>query len=201
MSHAPPLPPFLDPGDLRADAQAQQRREAAPHSPMAPHLGDRCGAAVLAAVEQYADLEPDVLARIVAYPVVALAGAGFDLADLDEGPERLQRLLHERLPGLGWQVPGDLAGPLGKYLILHTSLAAPPNQAVPEPMALEVYAACVSVDGVALDSTEGQAWYRRFVARDTRRSSAHALGTLRFEVRAATYANISYPSLQVPFYL
>lgn len=206
MPVAVPLPPpFLDPLALRADAEAQQRRAQGPCSArvtgLAAALGARCDTAVLRAVEQHADLEPEVLACIVAYPVTTLLGASFELVELDDGAAQLQALLVEALPGHDWQVPTDLAGPLSKYLMLHTSLAAPPNEAVPEPMALELYAACVAVDGVALESAEGQAWYRRFVARDPRRSTLHALGRLRFEVRAATYANISYPGLGVPFYL
>lgn len=197
----PTLPPELDADALRADANAQYRRSEAPHSPLARHLGLRCSLETLAAVQQHADLAPDVLARIVAYPVTPLLGTGFDVVDLGDTADRLHRLLCEHLPEVDWQVPGNLAGPLGKYLIVHTSLAAPPNTAVPEPMALELYAACVSVDGVSLDTPDGRAWYHGFIAHDARRFSPRALGTLHFEVRAATYANISYPGLQVPFYL
>jgi hypothetical protein len=201
MPDAWPQPPYLDPDALAADAATSLRRDAAPRSPLAGWLGERVPPERLAAVEQHADLDPAVLARIRAYPVTPLLGATFEVADLDDTAARLQALLHERLPGIDWQVPDSLAGPLGKYLIVHTSLAAPPNEAVPEPMALELYAACVAVDGVPLDSAEGQAWYQRFIARDPRRSSTHALGRLRFELRAATCANVSYPGLQVPFYL
>jgi hypothetical protein len=196
----PPLPPFLDPDALRDDAAAQQARALPPQAAVAGQIGERVDEATLAAVEQHADLAPEVLARIAAWPLPALLGATLELVNLGEAAAALQQLLRSRVPGIDWQVPDDLGGPLARYLMLHTSLAAPPNEAVPEPMALEVYAACVSVDGVRLDTSEGEAWYRGFLAREARHS-LHALGRLRFEVRAATWSNVSYPGVGVPFYL
>lgn len=198
---APP-PPFLDPEALRADAEARQRRDQPPRSPLAALLGGRVDAATLGGIEQHADLPPEVLHRIAAWPVMPLLGATLELVDLEEAASGLHRLLCTHAPGVAWQVPDDLAGPLHKYLILHTSLAAASNDTVPEPMALEVYAACVSVDGVRLDSAEGDTWRREVLARDTRHGGGlHALGRLRFELRAATWANVSYPGVGVPFYL
>lgn len=198
----PPLPLFLDPATLRDDAAADRGRALPPQAPpLAGLLGERIDATTLAAVEQHADLEPEVLGRITAWPLPALLGTALELVDLSDAAEALQQLLRQRVPGVDWQVPGDLDGPLARYLMLHTSLAAPPNDAVPEPMALEVYAACVSVDGVRLDSPEGEAWHRGFLAREARHGALRALGRLRFEVRAATWANVSYPGVGVPFYL
>lgn len=195
------LPPFLDPETLPDDGHTLQRRTLAPQAPIVQHLGARFERAQLAAVEQHADLSDEVLAHIAAWPVTTLHGATLELVDLTEAAIGLQRLLRACVPEVAWEVPDDLAGPLGKYLVLHTSLAAPPNEAVPEAMALEVHATCVSVDGVRLETAEGQAWYREFLARDTRHGALHALGRLRFEVRAATWANVSYPGIGVPFYL
>lgn len=197
----PLLPPFLDPDTLRDDATAQRGRALVPQAPIAARLGERVDEATLASVEQHADLPPEVIERIVAWPLPALLGATLELVDLRDAARALQQLLRERLPEIDWQVPDDLDGPLARYLMLHTSLAAPPNDAVPEPMALEVYAPCVSVDGVRLDTPEGEAWYRGFLAREARHGGLHALGRLRFEVRAATWSNISYPGVGVPFYL
>lgn len=197
----PTLPPYLDPAFLRDDAESTQRRAQAPRSPIAGHLGARYPAAEIAAVEQLADLDPPALDHIVAFPVSSLIGVTFDVVDFDAAGDMLQQVLHAHLPGFDWQVPPDWRGPLAKYLILHTSLAAPPNDAVPEPMALEVHAGAVAVDGVPLQSAEGEAWYQGFLMRDSRHGTLHALGTVRLRIRAATYANISYPGIGVPFYL
>lgn len=195
------LPPFLDAACLSATAAVQARRALAPRGALAGRLGERHDVQALEQVEPLSDLEPAERERIVAFPVPALVGATFELVDLDEAGDRLQALLHERLPGFDWQVPPDWRGPLAKYLLLHTSLAAPPNEAVPEPMALEVYAQAVAVDGVPLDSAEGRAWYEGFLQRDAGVGMARAVGTVRFTVRTATYANVSYPGVGVPFYL
>lgn len=197
----PAPPPYLPPDALRDDAESAQRRAQAPRSPIAGHLGARYPAAEVAAVEQLADLEPATLHAIVAFPVPSLTGVTFDVVDFDTAGDLLQQVLHDHLPGFDWQVPPDWRGPLAKYLILHTSLAAPPNDAVPEPMALEVHAEAVAVDGVPLHSAEGEAWYQGFLMRDSRHGTLHALGTVRFRIRVATYANVSYPGIGVPFYL
>jgi hypothetical protein len=106
---------------------------------MAPFLGNRFSMTRLDN-EFVEDDERDFLALIRAYPVVSLIGALLSANDELDLRDSLEALLGQHCAGLGWHVRRDVSGPLRKYGILHTSVAAPADETTGQPMALEVFA-------------------------------------------------------------
>jgi hypothetical protein len=105
-----------------------------------------------------------------------LLGIEFKVRDADDARAKVVELLEEHLPGVSLgEVDGSrLRGAFDKYHLLHQSIGAPPNERTGTPMALEFCA---------------------------HRQRQEADGTHVMFVIAATYSNVQYPSVDVPFYL
>ena len=158
---------------------------------MAPFLGDRFSVTQLD--NEYADDdERELFALIRAYPVTSLVGVSLSANDELNLPDALEALLGQHCPDIGWQVERDLSGPLRKYGILHTSVAAPADETTGQPMALEVFARPAM--GVA-------SWAQRRTERD-QDSYTHVPvdEPIELKMRAATYANICYSGVDVDLY-
>lgn len=157
---------------------------------MAPFLGDRFSMTQLD--NEYADDdERELFALIRAYPVTSLVGVSLSAKDELNLPDALEALLGQNCPDIGWQVERDLSGPLRKYGILHTSVAAPADETTGQPMALEVFAKPAM--GVA-------SWAQRRTERDQDAYTPVPVEPIELKMRAATYANISYSGVDVDLY-
>jgi hypothetical protein len=156
-------------------------------------------------LEQVAGVElPSADPRFVrAFPLLPLYGDELDAERDDELAAALERLLHERLPGIRWHVALSLA-PLRVYGILHTSLHAPPDETTGETMAIELWGEVVRWAGPMSHGEPDWFAYRRLGAEYRRKEQLieKALpGPLTVEIRGAVYANIPCPNIDVPFYL
>src|SRR5262249_6049335 len=114
-------------------------------------------------------------------------------------------VLRERCPGIDWETPEVSDGPLRKYLILHTSVPAPPDEATGQPMALEVYGRLVASDEIDPNSPEGrrvieEPWAPRGAGPSHEERYPPLEGELALVLETATYANVRYPGVRVPFY-
>jgi hypothetical protein len=159
---------------------------------MAPFLGDRFSMQQLER-EYFDDDEYERLSLVRAYPVTSLVGVPLNANGELNLPDAVEALLRQHCPGIDWQVEHDLSGPLRKYGVLHTTVAAPPDETTGQPMALEVFARPAM--GVA-------SWAER---RSERYQDAYP-GVpidepIELQMRAATYANIRHSGVDVDFYL
>jgi hypothetical protein len=141
-----------------------------------------------------------------AFEVPSLIGHRFAVTSPSQVQSVIRQTLTENLPGIEWDVPSDWAGPLLKYQLLHKSIPAPPDEATGQPMALELFAEMVQIDGLPVDSGPGTERIERYREAYRQASSSDAElppleGYMLFEVRAATYSNVMYPGAGVPFYL
>jgi hypothetical protein len=160
---------------------------------MAPFLGDRFSVTQLD--NEFADDdERELFALIRAYPVTSLVGVPLSANGELELPDALQALLRQHCPGIDWLVERDLSGPLRKYGLLHTSVAAPPDETTGQPMALEVFARPTR--------TSAASWAQ---LRRERYQDAYPHipvdEPIEVQMRATTYANIPYPGVDVDFYI
>jgi hypothetical protein len=204
----PPWPEAVySPGDLDSRPWLARQRRLPLCGPMARFVGAPVPAHRLPGHDDRTPHDAAPLPdRVIAYPVVALASARFDVARSADLPAAVACLLAERLPGLDWWVPDDWDGPFLKSLIVHHSLPAPPHPVTGEPMALELFGRVVRAGGVDLDSRAGLAWRlerrnRVFQALPLRQPPPPLDVQVTVEVCAATYANLTHPGVGVPFYL
>lgn len=173
--------------------------------PMAALLGPRFPLEAIKCTDWYAEFgeeERRAAPLVRAYPVTALLGARVSCARDGELGERLAALLEEHCPGLGLQASSERhAGRLRKCGLVHTSLEAPPDETTDQPMTLELYGPVVELNGRPIGSGVGgwyDAWRRR---HDDDYQQVEVAEPFVFELRAATYANVSGPGIDVPFYM
>ncbi len=181
------------------DLPAGPSSSATPGGPMAAHLGDRLS------VDQLEDedrlITPELAGRIRAWPVRSLVGTVFVAEDSKDLARALQTHVqqHLRLPV---RVTDDGFGGPGKYMHVHTSAATPPDPSTGASMFLELYGHIAMVAEHDLRTLEGSLWQRQF-RLDAREHHgiARLPGRLVVRLEAATWANVSYPGFDVPFYM
>lgn len=168
---------------------------------MAPWLGRRYSVEELDDADRVFDEDRPILSLVRAYEVPGLLGTEVGFGR-DKGiADSLHVLLHAVMPGVPWALDGrSLWGPLEKYGIVHTSIAAPADEQTGQPMSLEICANLVEVDGFRLDTPEGEQWIEQNIWSRDRHEPLPGSG---FKVRliAATYANVACPGVGVPFYM
>ncbi len=181
-----------------------------PQGAMASYLGARFAVHDLDDEDKVIDEERQFLPLVRAFPVVPLLGATFKFSSEADIGERLRQLLALRLPGIEWELNSDWNGApaFRKYQLVHVSLAAPPDLATGQPMSLELYGRLQFVDGLRLDSKAGRAWSERRIdayceaqARKPRELPPVEGSEFFMALEAATYSNVQYPGVGVPFYM
>ena len=192
------LPP--SPAAARLSAPPLDANELADRAPpraatgaMAGYTGTACNPRDLSWGD---DTLPAHLARrVCAWPVPRLIGQGFAAASELELPAALRALLHMQLGPLPFHIDerGGFGGPW-KYFHVHASIIAPPVGDVP--MAIELYARVLGVATHDFATEEGA----RFVVRRDRTEPNPLPGPLWMHVEQATYSNVAYPGVNVPFY-
>ena len=166
--------------------------------PMMSYLGPRHSNADLISEDFERTADSPEVCLVRAWPVPRLIGA--PLASDEAGLARvLEILLWDRLPGIDWRVPEIDVGPLRKYGMLHTAVAAPVDEVTGQPMALEIHGDVILLDG---RPARGDWWTVRgfsiaefFVGFDR-----PVAGALDIRIDVATYANVCLPGFGVPFY-
>lgn len=199
-----------------------------PKGLMAPFVGRRYDAGdLMTADEDAADLMAEAceaagttleaqLQLVRAWEVPGLMGQQLRIIGEGDLPWVLTTLLRELMPGFDWNAhledkPPDptstaWSGPLRKYLLMHNSIPAPRDEWTQQPMALELVGRLVEVEGLALDSKMGQRWMRHreeLLSVPGRKGGLPALpvGEMIIEIQQATYANVMFPGVGVPFYM
>ena len=178
---------------LAPDSLPQQR----PQGPLRDYVGARIRRQLDG--DHHTDEELAAAERLTAWSVPALQGATLDVQGVDAIADAVRDVLAKTLPGLDWWVPQHWSGPFEKYGILHGSIPAPPNPATGEAMAIELY-------GLAEDVLEPgtRPWFDQLEQRlrrgDVDDVVAVAMPT-RVRINVATYSNLMYPGIGVPFYM
>jgi hypothetical protein len=200
--------PPLDRTDPAFDALDPSLVDMPVAGPMALYLGHRIPSRIVRAWDENAQEDDPRYNSVRAFPVVTLVGATVQARGPAGLGAAIQDLLEERLPIIEWDYIGVPPGPLLKYLVLHDSIPAPMDVSTGQPMAIEFYGDVRSIEGVPLDSDEGRQWlaahrqlYRSL--QDSPVARMKILDAVRIEVRieVATYANVMYTSVGVPFYM
>jgi hypothetical protein len=185
-------------------------------SPLAKHVGPRIPADVLASGEE--ELAPELAERVRAWPLPGLEGRVLVARGIGGIPGALRALLAETFGDLPFGTEeGPSYGGLGLYLHLHTCVTAPPSGG--EPMALELYGRVIAVGEHDLGAPSGA---RLLLQRSREREDLDAapqtdavarargnrllLGAdlptpLFVLIETATYANVRFPGVGVPFYM
>lgn len=152
-------------------------------------------------VSEEAELRP-LAARIRAFDVPVLAQAQVTVNRLEELPSAIYNLLAARLPGWPWEAQQEewerlyMTGPVKKYAILHTTVRAPDDKTIQQPMVLELFGRVLSVNGQPV----GRGWFGP--RQDDRAAEDRIpLGEICLQLQRATYANTASPGIGVPFYL
>lgn len=177
-----------------------QFRGSRPPGLMAPFLGQRLDVTATAGPETRDHVGLEALARVQAWPVPPLLGTSFRVERTEDIAASIRRVIGSALPGIDWWIPEHWDGPFEKYGFVHSSLPAPPNEATGEAMALELFG---EADGaMAPGSDEWSAamfeWAKQGRVEAERPLGVRLPTTVRITV--ATYANIQYPGVGVPFY-
>ncbi len=172
---------------------------------MQPYLGRRLSSDDIIAANAWlawTDDQRDQLraqARAVrAYEVPVLHGLTLTARDQGAVASALAEALHAQFPGIGWMVPADVVRVTEKYQFLNIALAAPPDETTGAAMALELYGPVVQIDDTALRGEAYTAWRQAHMDAGLHHSPLQ--GRLTIELHVATYANILYPGIGVPFY-
>lgn len=189
--------PPSDAAGLRGELR---RNEVKPAGAMAPYLGRRYTEEELFDEDRVWGDAAKRLVLVRAYEVPVLMGRSLTFRSAEDVKLAVAQLLAEHVPGFRWAVKDDWSGALQKYGMLHSSLSAPPDLATGEPMALELYADLVEVDGLRTGTAAFEHWQalaRKALADGTTLSWDTATAV----VGQATYANIAYPGVGVPFYM
>jgi hypothetical protein len=165
------------------------------------HLGRRYESAALlleGARRRFAD-------RVVAYPVPALQGELLTFEGHAAVERGIRELLESKTPGIDWWVPAHWEAPLLKYQFIHGSLAAPPHPVTGQAMSLEVYGRVIRTGGVTLDSPDGKAWQEawrvHYHGAGPEDGPLDLAGDTSVRIEVATYANLRFPGVGVPFYM
>jgi hypothetical protein len=160
---------------------------------MAPFLGDRFSIPQLD--DGYAAAaERERLALVRAYPVTSLVGVPLNANGELNLPDAVEALLRQHCPGVDWHVEHDLSGPLRKYGLLHTSVAAPPDDTTGQPMALEVFARPAKIGAASWGQLRRERYQDAY-------PDVPVDEPIELQMRAATYANIRYSGVDVDLYL
>jgi hypothetical protein len=200
--HAPPLPgtEALVRTFVRAEDLPGPASSARPGGPMAALLGDRVAAEALT----YGDepLDPVLATRVRAWLVPSLIGTAFVAADEADIARALE--VHvQGILGVPVLIRRDQQ-PMAyrKYMHVHVSAPTPPDSSTGQPMFLELYGPLAIAAEYDLRTVEGAAWQQKYRPRVTVLDEPAELpGPLVFWLSAATWANISYPGVDVPFYM
>ncbi|WP_425258170.1 hypothetical protein ACPOLB_21940 [Rubrivivax sp. RP6-9] len=167
---------------------------------MGTYVGQRLDVIAEAGPERLDYVGREALARVHAWPVLPLEGTSFRVERSQDIAASIRRVIGSALPGIDWWIPEYWDGPFEKYGFLHSAIAAPPNDATGEAMALELFGE--SDGAMAPGSDEWCAamdeWARRGRVEADRPLGVRLPSTVRITV--ATYANILYPGIGVPFY-
>ena len=194
-----PEPPIaLDRLPLHAgDWDAQMR----PDGPLSGHVGPRITVQDIYDEDRHSDADLERLSRVKAWPVLSLVGVTFGVASVEAVAPALRLLLSERLPGLDWWVRQHWGGPLLKYGIVHGCIPAPPNTDSCEAMALEIFGTAHRAlkPGSEEWRQAQQLWLVRGGPQDER--PAMVSFPTKVTIETATYANVAYPGVRVPFYM
>jgi hypothetical protein len=163
---------------------------------MAAVLGRRYTTEEVLAGAELVEAEEEQLATLVrAFEVPCLIGAKFCVRTLESVSAALRELLAATIPGFGWESVEVSEAPIRKYLLLHTSVSAPQDLTTGEPMALEVYGRIIRAGDMS--QSEAESWPDVWM---TKREKARLEGPVEFQICQATYANIAFPGIGVPFY-
>jgi hypothetical protein len=201
-------PAAFDASDLAASFPVSS--SAHPRGAMAGYLGPRFSVRDLDDEDKVLDEDRQFLPLVRAFPVVPLLGATFKFSSEADIGERLRQLLALRLPGIEWELNADWdwATAFRKHQLVHVSLAAPPDLATGQPMSLELYGRLQLVDGLHLDSEAGRAWSERRIdayceAQSRTPGELPPVEGSEFfmALEAATYSNVQFPGVGVPFYM
>jgi hypothetical protein len=151
------------------------------------------------------ELAKDEIAKIQhyaqAYPIPVLIGQTFSIHHESEIEGRLNELFQRQLPTIDWekfQVP-ILA--FQKYLILHFQVPAPPDLNTNQAMGLEIYIEPYQINGFLPHSEEFRQLRRNQMYAATASSYCSEIqGDFEMMVMQATYSNLTYPNIGIPFY-
>lgn len=175
-----------------------------PLGAMQPFLGRQLSVDELTNSETLCDEPLQLLHRVRAFPVLPLVGVLFQISDESQFSSTLFGLLRERLPGIEWEQKEISLAALHKYLIWHTSIAAPPDPATGQPMAIELYGDLIRFNDIILNSPDGMqwrdAWREKYLCCQDE-SQLVLAGNLELNINVATYSNLLYPGVGVPFYM
>jgi hypothetical protein len=192
--------PPLDPADLRPGGGPLFIQQQRPQGALRALVGSRIEVKDFVDRDRYSAADDEKLARVTAWSVLPLENAELEVGSVAGIAAAVRALLSARLPGLDWWVPEHWDGPFCKYGILHKSLPAPPNPATGEAMALEIYG--TAERAIHPGSNEWaelkEAWHRAG-RRDDDEPIAVQFPTRVF-IEVATYANVMYPGVRVPFF-
>jgi hypothetical protein len=151
--------------------------------------------------DQHSDAELELLPRVMVWPVRTLVGATLEVDSADDIAMAMRQLLSNRLPGPDWWVPDNWSAAFPKYPIVHRSIPAPPNSITGEAMALEVFGTAErALQPHSAESMEAQLRWLERGARAAERPCVVTFPT-RITIEVATYANLAYAGVRVPFYL
>jgi len=178
-----------------------------PEGIMRPYLGERYAKDVIFAAEfeEFCDEDDEALYRrcenyLLAYDVPSLIGE-FVIDDIDDISDALLTYLRSRIPGVDWTVKSDWEGGMQKYLLIHDSISAPKDVRTGQPMMLELFGD-VSSSGLTQDkSTELENYAtaaRNALYAGTPPPKLPKRTTISISV--ATYSNVCFPGVGVPFY-
>jgi hypothetical protein len=143
-------------------------------------------------------LAPRELDGVRAFPVPSLVGAQLAAETEAELPAALEALLGRRLCVADWHVAPGIEGPLRKYGLLHTSIAAPPDERRHEAMWLEITGDLVVLGGQPLG--DGSDWWEVRQWDATTRLDTALAGPIEIRISSATYSNHLHTGVGVPFY-
>jgi hypothetical protein len=165
---------------------------------MAPYVGARLSLDELFDTENmaYANDEERRGAHFVrAFPVVTALGRTFSAATEGDIPGAVVAFLEGVCPGTTWPRPERYREALRKYGFLHLALDAPRDGATGHPMELELFAW-----GICLEGREPGAWWMLERVAPGGYMDRPVRGPLAFRVETATYANVAFPGVGIPFY-
>ncbi len=189
-------------------------KDTTPEGPMAPYLGRRYRSREFKKLEANEDTPLHILDLVRAYEVISLTGATFRVQSDIEINAGLTALLHEKCTGIDWKVKEDWSGSFRKYQIIHGYIELPEDTDPYQPMAMEIYGRLVEIDGINLESPEGHAWIDDARRTWNKKSSVDSpdnatfvesyppiKGDMLIQIVQATYANVLFPGINMPFYM
>ena len=140
-----------------------------------------------------------------AFEVLPLIKETLTCQGLSDIQHSLERLLKDKMPGIRWRADEEWYLPLLKYLILHGSLPAPIDALTGNNMSIEIYGRLVNYDGrpsVDVANEYKLLFYKLMEKEITVPQLEECLSaTMAFRIESATYANVQYSGIRVPFYL